>query len=605
MKRCKICGSELADNIIFCPNCGTNILSDDGKAQKINAELLPNGDGSNKLAESELRVTESGNGSVISAATVKKSKKIKTKSLVFIILAALIIVILGIFLLPRLFWLPMPKGGPTIETASNATAGLCDDGTILYAGESNSGRHLISHYSGAVKIAMGTDYSYVLYPSGNVSCCGGAQMEANQYLPYVPYIFDPGDVSEWKNIVDISAGYYHAVGLKADGTVVSTPFRGDPTDYPYAGATYVSSWKNIVAISAGYFHTVGLKSDGTVVSTKYIYKDDIYNFGQCDVNDWSDIVAVSAGLYHTVGLKKDGTVVAVGNNSNGQCDVNDWSDIVAVSAGLYHTVGLKKDGTVVSTEFRGKPYYGECEVSDWTDIVAISAGASHTVGLKKDGTVVATEYQIQDWNGHIVEYCGQSNVYDWQLITKEENAEFTPLSFKEVRSVLTDLLEKRDYVSQVLFGSGVQRKETDSDVTVYNCRGASRSIVTDPNYQNIDDVRAKVESVYTKATANDLYQTKKYGDGYNEYIYFGGFAKTVFECMYTEEDGKLYFYDSFYKPYSISYDYDGMNIEEQTANTIKLSIDIVFTESFDTEKADITLKKENGKWLIEEYDGVY
>ena len=71
-------------------------------------------------------------------------------------------------------------------------------------------------------------------------------------------------------------------------------------------------------ISAGGFHTVGLKADGTVVAVGD--NDD----GQCDVQDWTDIVAVAAGFHHTVGLKADGTLVAVGYNEYGRCDVGSW-----------------------------------------------------------------------------------------------------------------------------------------------------------------------------------------------------------------------------------------------------------------------------------------
>ena len=109
-------------------------------------------------------------------------------------------------------------------------------------------------------------------------------------------------------------------------------------------------------ISAGQYHTVGLKSDGTVVAKGN--NDD----GRCDVSDWKDIVAVSAGVYHTVGLKSDGTVVATGDNDGGQCDVSFWKDIVAVSAGHDHTVGLKSDGTVVA---KGNNDDGQSDVSDW------------------------------------------------------------------------------------------------------------------------------------------------------------------------------------------------------------------------------------------------
>ena len=80
-------------------------------------------------------------------------------------------------------------------------------------------------------------------------------------------------------------------------------------------------WTDIVAISAGYSHTVGLKSDGTVVA---VGKNAD---GQCNVSEWTDIVAISAGSIHTVGLKSDGTVVVVGWNVHGLGNVSGWTDI--------------------------------------------------------------------------------------------------------------------------------------------------------------------------------------------------------------------------------------------------------------------------------------
>ena len=184
------------------------------------------------------------------------------------------------------------------------------------------------------------------------------------------------DVDGWTDIVAVSAAWRHTVGLKADGTVVAVGYN----DY---GPCDVDGWTDIVAVSAGTSHTVGLKADGTVVAVGY------NGSGRCDVDGWTDIVAVSAGHSHTVGLKADGTVVAVGDNRYGQCDVDGWTDIVAVSAAWRHTVGLKADGTVVAVGYND---YGPCDVDGWTDIVAVSAGTSHTVGLKADGTVVAVGY---------------------------------------------------------------------------------------------------------------------------------------------------------------------------------------------------------------------
>lgn len=158
----------------------------------------------------------------------------------------------------------------------------------------------------------------------------------------------------------------HTVALKADGTVMATGYNA-------YGECDVSDWKDVVDVSAGYNYTISLKANGTVVATGY------NEYGQCDVLDWVDIVSVSAGHNHTIGLKADGTVVATGNNASRQCNVSNWKDIVAVSAGHNHTIGLKADGTVVAT---GYNEYGQCDVLGWTDIVSVSAGNDCTIGLK-------------------------------------------------------------------------------------------------------------------------------------------------------------------------------------------------------------------------------
>lgn len=254
----------------------------------------------------------------------------------------------------------------------------------------------------------------------------------------------------WSEVADratISAGEYHTVGLRTNGTVVTA---GTVPKYADHGQLDVSNLTSVVAVAANEYNTIGLKSDGTVmVNNREYYRDwtDIVavaaspygsqiaalkadgtvvvggenDYGQCDVEDWTDVVAVAVenmgtvglkadgtvvtagyadlshgtytdivaidiGFLHTVALKSNGTVIAVGDNDYDQCDVEDWTDIVAVAAGWQHTVGLKADGTVVAVGANG---CGQCDVSDWTNIVAISAGDWHTVGLKADGTVVA------------------------------------------------------------------------------------------------------------------------------------------------------------------------------------------------------------------------
>ena len=182
----------------------------------------------------------------------------------------------------------------------------------------------------------------------------------------------------------IAAGGFHTVGLKEDGTVVSTLVTG-ANDF---GQWDVSSWRKIKAVAAGRDHTVGLTEDGTVVAVGKSDDDQL----KVNTPEWTNIKAIAAGWFHTVGLTADGTVVAAGKNYAGENNVYDktsWTNIKAIAAGAYHTVGLKEDGTVVATGQNGS---GQTNVSTWTNIkaIAIAAGGYQTVGIKEDGTLVAT-----------------------------------------------------------------------------------------------------------------------------------------------------------------------------------------------------------------------
>ena len=237
-------------------------------------------------------------------------------------------------------------------------------------------------------------------------------------------------VSQWKGIASICVDGNEIIGLRKDGTLISTDSNGK-SKYAFL------DWKNITAFSIAENHTAGLMENGTVAAVgdnkdRQCKVDDLRDisaictseshivglrkngtvvmsgtdcYGECDhIPKWKDIVAVSAGRYHIVGLEADGTVRAAGNDDRDQCNVGKWNGIVGISAGEYRTVGIKKDGTVVATI---DPYADEDDgVSHWKDIIAISCNSNgYTVaGLRKDGTVVVskklygeTEFDVSGW----------------------------------------------------------------------------------------------------------------------------------------------------------------------------------------------------------------
>ena len=129
-------------------------------------------------------------------------------------------------------------------------------------------------------------------------------------------------------------------------------------------------------IDVGFYHTIGLSADGRV----YSCGDNSY--GQCETGQWSGAVAVTAGAYHTAALFPDGTVRATGRNTEGQCNVEGWTDIRQIAAGDYATFGLRSDGTLVSTGFLDYE-----EIADWSGMVAICAGSYGIAAMRNDGTL--------------------------------------------------------------------------------------------------------------------------------------------------------------------------------------------------------------------------
>lgn len=146
------------------------------------------------------------------------------------------------------------------------------------------------------------------------------------------------DVSDWTDIVLLSAGgdsNNMIMGLKADGTVV---IEGDDA---VLGA---AQWTDIVHISAGRFHAAGVKSDGTVVTVGRPYKAEDGDKGEFDVSGWTDIVYVAAENQTTYGLKSDGTVVCTGYNAKDS--YAEWKDIICIYPSFNAIVGLKADGVL-------------------------------------------------------------------------------------------------------------------------------------------------------------------------------------------------------------------------------------------------------------------
>ena len=225
----------------------------------------------------------------------------------------------------------------------------------------------------------------------------------------------------------VAAGHIHDLVLKSDGTVWAWGWNGygqlgDGSTTSSITPVQVSDQTGltgVIAISAGGYHSMALKSDGTVWAWGYNYYGQLGNGGTTnsstpvqvsDQTGLTGVIAISAGGWYSMALKSNGEVWAWGLNDYGQlgnggttnsstpAQVSGLTDMTAISAGGDCSMALKSNGKVWAW---GDNYYGQLgnggttnsnipvQVSDLSGVTAISAGGSNSMALKSNGTVWA------------------------------------------------------------------------------------------------------------------------------------------------------------------------------------------------------------------------
>ncbi|WP_075983178.1 RCC1 domain-containing protein [Bacillus massilinigeriensis] len=218
----------------------------------------------------------------------------------------------------------------------------------------------------------------------------------------------------------ISAGAYHTLVLKRDGTVWSfgqnqTGQLGNNKTSDSYKPVKVTGLTGVKDIAAGDSFSLALKKDGTVWMFGNPYLP-IYNGVKpkpYKISSLKDIKDIAAGDQNMVALKKDGTVYVWGNNFSGQIGIgktSGWLEkpqrvtgltkVVSIAAGRYHTLATRSDGSVWAF---GANTHGEIgngktgstlykvpyKVPSLSKVKMVSAGTYNSLAVQSNGHVYA------------------------------------------------------------------------------------------------------------------------------------------------------------------------------------------------------------------------
>ena len=314
-----------------------------------------------------------------------------------------------------------------------------EDGTYVKLGDNQSTTTVFTPQtvtgltSGYIGVAACGEHGMALKNDGSIKCWGRADFGECGNNAMIPPTTEPFPVTVYTvggctNIIGISAGYYHSLALKNDGTVWAwgkndvyqlgdgtTTNRSAPVQVKGVGG--VGNLTGITALASGDDYSLALNG-----STGVVYAWGYNNSGQCGdgttatiqypkaVSVVTNVTKISSKGLTSMFLQSDGKLYICGENFLGQCGDGTSTDIktpwqvdntnlfMEIAAGRDHCLALKTDGTTirawgVNSQYQlgignnTSPQRNPQTVSVTTVANRLAAGDQHSFALKANGSV--------------------------------------------------------------------------------------------------------------------------------------------------------------------------------------------------------------------------
>ena len=303
------------------------------------------------------------------------------------------------------------KSNGTVLAWGNNGYGQLGDGTTEHKATPSP----VQGLNGITAIAAGTNFALALKNDGTVWAWGynGAGQLGDGTTTYIQNT--PVQVQGLDSVVTIVAGEGHSLAIKSDGTLWAWGQNGfgqlgiSTSIYRSNIPVHVQGIEQITSVTAGRFHTVAIKGDGTVWAWGYNPFGQLGNGTTTNSNTpvqtqgINGIIGIAAGSFYSTAIRSDGAVFEWGRTNLGDAssdrvlpvEVQGISKVIAIdAANTYNSIALKNDGTVWTWGENGYGNLGDGSITSRSTPVQVKG--ENGVGFFNvyDGTPQPTTYTI-------------------------------------------------------------------------------------------------------------------------------------------------------------------------------------------------------------------